>query len=175
MRLRGLREVLEFSIGEAASACRISAEQYKTYESGTVDIPVSVLHSISHKYHVELAALLTGDDPHVHSYAITRKDKGIQTERQKAYHYEALATSFIHKKGQPFVVTVSSKPENTALNYNAHFGQEFNIVLEGRLELHLNSKTIVLNTGDSIYFDSGQQHAMRALDKKECKFLAFIL
>lgn len=175
MRLRGLREVLEFSLEEAATVCNISTEQYKTYESGTVDIPVSVLHSISSNYRIELAVLLTGDEPHVHSYAVTRKDKGAQAERQKAYGYEALATSFIHKKGEPFIVTVPAKPESERLNVNAHIGQEFNIVLEGRLEMHLDSKIIVLNTGDSIYFESRQQHAMRALDKSECKFLAFIL
>lgn len=173
-RLQGLREVLEVSIQDVATVCGVSSEQYQSYESGLIDIPVSILHSISAAYKIELSALLTGDEPHVRNYAVTRKDKGIQAERQKAYHYEALATSFIHKKAEPFIVTVSAKPEGTPLNFNAHSGQEFNMVLEGRLEIHLESKVIILNTGDSIYFDSGQQHAMRSLDNKQCRFLALI-
>ena len=33
--------------------------------------------------------------------------------------------------------------------------QEMNYVLEGRLLIGLNDKEIVLNTGDSLYLDSG--------------------
>ena len=174
MRLQGLREALEVSIEDVATTCGISTQQYKLYESGTSDIPISILHTISSTYKIELTALLTGDEPHVNSYTITRKNKGVQTERRKAYHYEALATSFKNKKGEPFIVTAPIKTEQTPLNFNAHNGQEFNLVIEGRLELHLDSKIIVLNTGDSIYFDSSQKHAMRALENKPCKFLAFI-
>lgn len=174
MRLRGLREVLEVSIENVASVCGISPELYESYESGKVDIPVSILYSISNQYKVELAALLTGDEPHVNSYSVTRKDKGVETERQKAYRYQALATSFKDKKAEPFIVTVAVKPEHLPLNFNTHAGHEFNIVLEGRLEIQLGSKIIILNTGDSIYFDSAQPHAMRALDKCQSKFLALI-
>ncbi len=175
MRLRGLREVLEVSIEEVAEVCGLTTAQYLAFESGSSDIPVSILHSIANHYKIELTTLLTGEDPHVHNYTITRKDKGVVTKRRKAYSYEALATSFMNKKGEPFIVTAPLKPIDEPLNFNAHTGQEFNLILEGRLEMHLGSKIITLDTGDSIYFDSGQQHAMRALDKKECKFLAFIL
>ena len=42
MRLQGLREVLEVSIEEVATVCDISVDQYKSYESGIVDIELII-------------------------------------------------------------------------------------------------------------------------------------
>ena len=58
---------------------------------------------------------------------------------------------------------------------NSHDGQEFNIVIEGSLELTIGKKVLVLNEGDSIYFDASQPHCMRALDGKPVRFLAVIV
>ena len=66
------------------------------------------------------------------------------------------------------------KPENAELNLNTHLGQEFNYVLKGKLKIHLGGKEMILEEGDSIYFNSGLPHGMVALDGNECKFLAVI-
>ena len=47
-------------------------------------------------------------------------------------------------------------------------------VTEGTLELTIGKKVLVLEAGDSIYFDATQPHAMRALNGKAVKFLAII-
>ena len=48
------------------------------------------------------------------------------------------------------------------------------MVTEGTLQLTIGSKTLVLNEGDSIYFDATQPHGMRALGNKPVSFLAII-
>ena len=173
-RLRGLREVLNISVDDAAKTCSIGVEKYLEYESGKSDIPVSILHNMSQKYGVELTVLLTGDDPHMRSYSVTRKNQGIDVERRSAYKYQSLAHSFINRKAEPFLVKVDAKPEGTPFSMNAHPGQEFNYILKGRMNFNFNGKEITLEEGDSIYFDSGLPHGMLALDGKECQFLAFI-
>ncbi|HEY6270985.1 MAG TPA: cupin domain-containing protein, partial [Terriglobales bacterium] len=45
---------------------------------------------------------------------------------------------------------------------------EFVHLLEGRLELTIGSDVTVLETGDSIYFDSNLRHLYRSLDEKTC-------
>jgi quercetin dioxygenase-like cupin family protein len=40
------------------------------------------------------------------------------------------------------------------------------------MAIFLEGHEIVLNEGDSIYFDSSHKHAMKALDNKPVKFLA---
>jgi mannose-6-phosphate isomerase-like protein (cupin superfamily) len=173
-RLKGLREVLNISIPEAAKVCGIEEEKYLEYESGKVDIPVSLLHNMARRYKVDITVLLTGNDPHMNSYSLTRKNQGIEVERRSTYKYQSLAYSFINRKAEPFIVTVGPKPYTETFSMNSHPGQEFNYIIEGRMKFNLNGKIMELNEGDSIYFDSGLPHGMIALDDKECKFLAII-
>ncbi len=79
------------------------------------------------------------------------------------------------RKADPFIVTVHPKKEGELVFQNTHEGQEFNYVLSGRMLIQINGKDMILNEGDSIYFDSSLPHGMQALDGKEVKFLAIIL
>lgn len=173
-RVKGLRDDLGVSIAGAAETCGIAPEKYLEFESGKADIPVSILHNLARKFGVELTTLLTGEDPHMREYSLTRKGKGISVERIKAYKYQSLAYSFINRKAEPFLVTVEPKPDDAVVSFNSHPGQEFNYILEGRMLFFLNGKEMVLEEGDSIYFNSGLPHGMKALGGEACKFLAFI-
>jgi mannose-6-phosphate isomerase-like protein (cupin superfamily) len=173
-RLSGMREVLGISPGEAAAACRITTEQYLIFESGKVDIPVGILHLMALKFNLDLTTLLTGEEPHMHAYTLTRKDKRISVERHKAYQYQALAWNFQNRKGDPFIVSVEPK-EELAVSLNSHAGQEFDFMIEGKMKFFIGSKEMILEPGDSIYFDSGLPHGMVALENKTAKFLAMIL
>lgn len=172
-RLKGLRESLDLNIQDIASVCGISADEYASFESGEKDIPVSVLHNISKKYGVEMTSLLFGEDPHMTSYYLTRKGQGTAMERSKAYKYQSLAAGFMNRQADPFIVTV--EPNDNPIHLNSHAGQEFNLILEGRMLLNINGKELVLEEGDSIYFDSASLHGMKALDNKIVKFLAVII
>lgn len=174
-RLRGLRDALELSPEEVAAVCHLSPEEYLKFESGDVDISVSILHQIAQEYGIELTTLMFGDDPRMSSYFVTRRSKGISVERTKAYKYQSLAAGFAGRKADPFLVTVHPKPENTPVYLNSHPGQEYNMILNGRLLLQINGKELVLEQGDSIYFNSELPHGMKALDNKEVNFLAVIL
>ena len=56
-----------------------------------------------------------------------------------------------------------------------HAGQEFNYVLEGKMLLEVNGKELILEEGDSLYFNAELKHGMKALDNKMVRFLAVIL
>ncbi len=173
-RIVGLRDVLELDIADVAASCGITPQEYETYETGSVDIPVSMLHCISQKYNIELSALMFGDEPHMQSYFLTRKGKGAAVERTKAYKYQSLAAGFAHRKADPFLVKVEPT-DCDEVHLNSHHGQEFNMVVEGRMRLVIGEKELILEEGDSIYFDASRQHGMKALDGKTLKFLAMII
>lgn len=173
-RLKGLREVLDISADDAAATCGIGKEKYLEYESGKVDIPVSILHNISRRYGVELTVLLTGQEPRMHHYSLTRKNTGVGVERRKEYKYQSLGHNFINRKAEPFLVTVEPKGEYAGISLNSHPGQEFNYVIKGSMKISLDGKEMILEEGDSIYFDSGLPHGMLALNESECVFLAVI-
>ena len=174
-RLAGLRDALEISPEEMAGVCNLTPEQYIKLESGTVDISVSILHQISQAYGVELTTLMFGNEPKMSSYFITRRGKGIAVERTKAYKYQSLAAGFMNRSADPFIVTVEPKPDSEPIHYNSHAGQEFTLVLEGRMMISIDGKELILNEGDSLYFNSKLPHGMKALDGKTVRFLAIIM
>jgi mannose-6-phosphate isomerase-like protein (cupin superfamily) len=149
-------------------------EEYLRLESGTVDISVSILHRIAQTYDVELTTLMFGDEPKMNAYFITRKGKGVAVERTKAYKYQSLAAGFAGRKADPFLVTVHPKPDDAPVYLNSHAGQEYNLVLEGRMLLRINGKDLTLDEGDSIYFNSELPHGMKALNGEKVRFLAII-
>lgn len=174
-RLRGLRDVLELTPEEVAESCQMTVEDYLGMESGNQDFSVSALQQIARKYGVSLDVLMFDEEPKLNSYFLTRKGAGMSVERTKAYKYESLAFGFRRRMADPFIVTIEPKPEGTPMHLNSHDGQEFNMVIEGRLLLNVDGKEIILEEGDSLYFDSAKPHGMQALDGKTVKFLAIIM
>ena len=169
-RLKGLRDVLDIPVAETIG---ISAEKYEKIEAGELDITISNLMKIAHKYGVSTEELIFAEAPHMKSYYVTRKGQGMSIERTKAYKYQSLVGGFVNHKADVFIVTVEPKPDVHTIYKNSHPGQEFNLVLEGKMELYIGGKTMVLEEGDSIYFDSTKPHGMLAVGDKAVKFLAF--
>ncbi len=174
-RIKELREIAGISAESFAKELNIEIGLLQNYESGTTDFPVGFLYKVAHRLNMELSALLRGDQPKLHVYSVVRKGKGLNVDRRKQYKYENLAYNFIQKKAEPFIVTVTPDLEDLPLEFNSHPGQEFNYVLEGTLMIVVDGHEIILNEGDSVYFDSGYQHAMKALSNHQSRFLAVIV
>ncbi|WP_288318442.1 helix-turn-helix domain-containing protein [Xylanibacter caecicola] len=174
-RLKGLREVLDIPAEDMAELCGVSLDTYYNMEEGSGELSISNLQKISKRYGIALDVLLFGEEPHMGSYFLTRKGQGMSVERHAQYRYQSLASGFRGRKAEPFIVLVEPRNDDTPLKKNAHEGQEFNVVAEGCMELTLGKKVLILNEGDSIYFDASQPHCMRALNGKPVKLLAVII
>jgi transcriptional regulator with XRE-family HTH domain len=174
-RIREIREISDISPETMAVNLGIPIDVYQRYESGDADIPVSFIYEIAQWFNIELTVLLGGNNPKLHIYGVVRKGKGLNLERRKQYKYESLAYNFIHKKAEPFLVTIDPDPEKSDLNFNSHPGQEFNYIIEGSMMINIDGHEITLNEGDSIYFDSAYKHMMKALNNKQVRFLAIVL
>ena len=174
-RLKGLREIFGKSTEEIAKTLEISNSNYKEYEDGKVDIPVSILYKASQYYNVELASILTGEEPKLQHYCFVKKGHGVSVERRLGYKYQSLAFNFIHKKAEPFLVTVEPEDSKQTLKLNSHHGQEFNYCLSGELKVVIGNNEVILNEGDSLFFDSTISHGMQAIGKKPVQFLAIVM
>jgi len=172
-RIKELRELSNITIEEMADHLGVPKETYEKYETGEEDIPASILFEVAHKLGVDMGLLLTGEEARMHIFTVTRKGKGVKVERRKQYKYESLAEKFIHKKAEPFIVTVEPREDKPEMN--SHPGQEFNYILEGSIRFYIHDNEIILNEGDSIFFDSSYPHAMEALHGKRARFLAIIM
>ena len=114
------------------------------------------------------------EETRMNYFDVTRNGKGFVVDRKKEYRYENLCKHFVHKKAEMFIVTVDPK-EDAIPSLNSHAGQEFNYVLQGSLKIFIKDNEIILNEGDSIFFDATCKHAMVALNDETAKFLAVIM
>ena len=174
-RIKELREISGLSATSLAQEFEIPLDLIIQNESVAVDIPVGFLYKVAHKFGIELTAILTGENPRLHVYCVVRKDKGLSAERRKQYKYENLAFNFINKKAEPFIVKIEPETKSTSVEFNSHPGQEFNYVLEGTMKIIIDTHEIILNAGDSIYYDSAYKHALKAMNQTPVKMLAVIL
>ncbi|WP_424244446.1 transcriptional regulator with XRE-family HTH domain [Elusimicrobium posterum] len=174
-RLKELRNIEDISAASLAKDLGLSTEVYEEYESGTKDIPVSILYRVAAKFNVELTALLTGEEPRLSVYSLTKKDRGISVTRRKEYDYKELAHNFKNKKAEFFLVTVEPKNIEKIEKAYAHSGHESMYITKGRILMNINDREVVLEEGDFIYFDSSAPHGMLALDGKQAQFLASII
>ncbi|MBN2103970.1 cupin domain-containing protein [bacterium] len=174
-RLKRIREENEMSLEWAAAALESSPAELQAFESGEEEIPVSFLYMAAKKYGVDLSELLTGEEPQLKLFALTRKGKGVSVDRQKEYDYQSLCTQFAHKKVEPLLVTVPPEPQTAESHFNSHSGQEFHYVLKGRLQVTIDQESVVLEPGDALMFQSEVRHALKALDDKPAEVLVIIV
>lgn len=175
MRIKELREIYGMTTEELAEKINLTVDEYEKYEKGDSDIPVSVLYSIANHFNVELTALITGDEPKLRLYSLVRKGEGIKVNRRKEYNYQSLAHNFIHKKAEPFLVTVNPEPDDVPIAQNSHIGQEFIYCLEGSILINIDGHEVILEEGDSIFYDSSSKHGIKALNNKPANFLAIVM
>lgn len=175
LRLQGLRESLDLSQETFAASCDIPIEDYIDYENGEKDMTISRMRRISERFNIDTSILMFDDEPKMNNYFLTRKGKGLSIDRVETYKYQTLAGGFNKRKVEVFEVTIEPKVADLPLHRSNHGGQEFNMVLEGRMKFFIDKKELILNEGDSIYFDASRSHGMQPMDGKSVKFLAVII
>lgn len=175
LRLKTLRQIMDMSEEELAQVCGVDVDTYKAYERGERDFSFSFIYNAATHLGVDVVDLMSGDSPKLTNMCVVRKGKGFKINRRSAYDYQHIAYTFRNKKVEPFVVTVEPKPDEEKPVLHAHDGQELNFIIEGSMEFYLGSTTTVLGAGDSVYFNSGVPHAMRALNGERVQFLAVVM
>ena len=73
---------------------------------------------------------------------------------------------------QPLLVTLD--PTDEAPELVSHSGQEFNLVLKGTVAVVFENNEIILNEGDSIYFNPTYPHGQKCVGNEKARFLTVI-
>ncbi|MDR1692685.1 MAG: XRE family transcriptional regulator [Oscillospiraceae bacterium] len=170
-RIREAREIRGLTQAEIAEKLGIGEEQFARYEADGEDIPINVLFRLSAELGVDLNELLTGRAPHLDSYCLVKRGHGKTVDRFPGYTFQSLAGTYKNRVMEPLLVTV--EPDGKPVESVIHAGQEFNLCLEGTMELLFDGKTVRLDAGDSVYFNSGRPHGQRAVGGR-ARFLTVI-
>ena len=174
-RLRTIRELSDLTPEALAAKMGVDPEEYKKYESAAVDIPISLLYDVSNTLGVSITELLTGEQPKLHTASIVRAGSGIAVERSEAYKYTDLAYNFHGRRVSPFLVTIAPSGDDEPYHLNVHTGHEYHYCLEGSFKIKIDNNEIEIHEGDSIYFDSGHPHGMKAMGGKPANVLVVVI
>jgi quercetin dioxygenase-like cupin family protein/DNA-binding XRE family transcriptional regulator len=92
---------------------------------------------------------------------------------QGSFHFQALDYSATARKTNAYLAEFRAMPVDD-VKLHRHSGAEFIYVLEGKMGLYARNEETTLAKGDSVYFDSNQQHGYRRVGRKTCLALVVI-
>ncbi len=178
-KIKTLRLQKHLTLRQVADKTSLSIPLLSQVENNAVSPPVATLLKIAKALEVSIGYFFREEEA-TDKVAVVRKD-----ERQRVfrplhkkhggggYNYEALAYTRNAKHMEPFFVEFEprKKEELTFLN---HRGEEFVFLFKGKLAFYAQGREIILNPGDSLYFDADLPHAFRALQGKKAQAIVVV-
>ncbi len=178
-KIRRIRQSKGLTLEDISQRTGLSKALISRIENEHVSPPIATLLRIASALKVEISHFFTDQiSPHKvtvvrHHERSTTRDSMIAVGQDAGYTYELLAFKKDDKHMEPFIVQFDLK-ERDEVPMQQHKGEEFLHVLEGTLEFFTEDEVIVLEKGDSVYFDSGIPHGYRGLGDTPPKALVVV-
>ncbi|MEZ9301663.1 XRE family transcriptional regulator [Vibrio breoganii] len=164
-RFKTLREQAGLSQRELAKRAGVTNGFISQIESNAVSPSVASLSKLLSKIPSSMADFFAIDEPMPEQF-FTRKEeqpeigRGKISYRQVGHYHEGRHIGMLRETLAPGADTGEEM-----LN---HEGQECGVIVEGELELTVDSEVTVLRKGDSYYFDSMRAHRFRNTTNYNC-------
>ncbi|MBE7035437.1 MAG: helix-turn-helix domain-containing protein [Ruminococcaceae bacterium] len=171
-RISSLREACGYTQEELAKELGIDASVYRDYEENGQNVPISVIYEIANKFGVDFTEIMTGTRAKLDTYHVVKNGQGKTVDRYPGYAFKDLAFRYAGKIMQPLMVTLDPSDKPAALV--RHAGQEFNYVVSGTMAVIFDGRELILEEGDSIYFNPNFPHGQRCAGDKPAVFLTMI-
>ncbi len=176
-RISEMRRIMGYTEKEMAEMTEVSEETYRSYETGTVDLPFTFIHKCAQAFGIELTDILEGHSAKLSGYTVTRRGEGLTTASEDGITIQDMAPLFRKKLATPYWVTYqySEELQKKPIHTVTHAGQEFDMVVKGSMRIRIGDREELLHEGDSVFFKSSTPHGMIAVDGQDCTFLAMIM
>ena len=179
-KIKALRESRQISVEDLVERTGLAQEQIERIESN-VDIPsLAPLIKIARALGVRLGTFL--DDQDGSGAVVCRKEEhtdnsisfsnnAVSARTHMQYH--SLSASKADRHMEPFIIDINQTDEN-AYELSSHEGEEFIYVMEGVVEIAYGKKKHVIESGDSIYYDSIVPHHVHGFEGQAARILAVV-
>lgn len=143
-------------------------------ESGKKTPAIATLYKLANILNVSISEFLVEGDVEekkTNNSSIYKNIEKTKVENNKSlgYGYEALFPNIKNKQMETFYIKILAGNETAELS---HDGEEFMLVIKGKLKVTHGNKQFVLQKGDSAYIDSTIKHKFKAIDKKDAEFIS---
>jgi transcriptional regulator with XRE-family HTH domain len=170
-RIRLIRNEQKRTQDEIALACGFTKSMLSKIESGKTMPAVATLMKIATALGVKVADLLDTDSNNdtVLVKADQYKDTSKWIKTNNGYSFFAFASERRDKIMQPYLF-MAEKGEIKKRQYS-HAGEEFIYVISGKMKYKVGSVEYELSAGDSVYFNSLEEHSVTPISQ-QVKYLA---
>jgi transcriptional regulator with XRE-family HTH domain len=153
--LRQARLARGYSLAQVAAATGISKSLLSMIENNKSDVTLRRLVVLAEHYGTHMADLLPPKAPP--DPVVTRRtERRLLHSGKEGMDLHVLVPD-TNRKMMPIVAVFA--PGGAAAEFWSHEGEEFVVVLEGRILVEIEGSTpIVLDRGDSAYYDSTRRH-----------------
>jgi len=170
-KLRALRLKKKMGLVELGGHTGLSAAMLSKVERGKLFPTLPTLLRISLVFSVGLEYFFL-DDQKRHVVGIVRRAQRKRFPERPdghdiSFYFESLDFVSVERKLNAYHAEFQPLQPGKARPHH-HPGVEFLTVLRGKLELHIATDDHILNSGDSIYFDSSLPHTYRRVSRKPC-------
>ena len=162
---------------EVAARTGLPVSTLSKLENGKMALTFDKLTRLAEGLHIDIAELFAKSDAAPAGRlggrrSIARKGDGYAIESE---HYGHLypASDLLNKRLVPIIAELHTRSLEEFGPLIRHAGEEYAYVLEGTVDLYTDLYAPTrLETGDSIYFDSGMGHAYIAVGDGPCRVLS---
>ncbi len=158
-RLRAARRAQELTLKQVVGKTGFSEAYLSQVETGRVMPSLASLKRVSAGYGLSIIELLADDLPEDGRLVLRRENRPRLVFGKGGVVKELLVARQSGKRMEPLYVRI--KPGEGSDGKYDHAGEEFGLVLKGRLELTVEQATFRLRKGDSFYFGSTRLHGFR--------------
>jgi transcriptional regulator with XRE-family HTH domain len=159
-RIKQRRLDLGLSLEETAAAAGQTRSWLSKVENFRITPSLPALARVAEALRVSLASLLEGLDSKPQIVLTRRKDRRViqRDAKNSDIVYEELITGRANRRMDPFLLEVPAGGGRSVLR--PHEGEEFLVVLCGRVTLEYGEVSFSLEEGDSLYFDADTPHRL---------------
>ncbi|ACL06852.1 Electron transfer flavoprotein (Etf), alpha subunit [Desulfatibacillum aliphaticivorans] len=167
--IKKLREGHDWTREALAQATGQTPEFIASVESDELSPSVSFLLRLARALGIDPGTFLRDEE----KSAIRDQRAKAYAKRTQSYSYEVLTPDAENEHLRAFMITIESRKDHKPVEYK-HEGEEFVFVLDGDLELTLDSRPHVLKPGESKRFNSEIPHKLKSLSDMETRCLVVL-
>jgi transcriptional regulator with XRE-family HTH domain len=178
-KVKNLRRQKRQTLRKVSEKSGLSIALLSQIENHTVSPPVATLLKISRALEVNIGYFFREEEAQERPVVVRRGERRKVFRHRyvqqggSGYKYESLAYTKNSKHMEPFLVEFAPCKKENLLFLN-HGGEEFLFLFGGRLSFYYKEEEIVLEAGDSLYFDSAGAHAFRALNGRKAQAIVVV-
>lgn len=156
-RIRALRKIHGWTLDDLARSIDVSKSAISQIESGRIEPSLRTLRRLASALKPPLARLFESPTASIDDRVVRRAQRKVFHLPKDHVRYELLSPDLVDKQVEFYRVELDPHPGERPEPYS-HEGEEYGIVVEGRVAVWNEGATYLLQEGDSIFFRATSPH-----------------